>query len=158
MRYSVKYGCYGWLSGGILLRWIETYCWHIQFACCDDDLVIQSDLLRLQALAELAREARNGIQLMCSVVSTTSVEMFCFWTAGEMYYLAALNNMYCTNIDYWTWMEFVARDSWVWQEAQLRADFRYIRKTGAFGGVCEDEGRWCSRWGRQFQFMRYLCF
>lgn len=68
-------------------------------------------------------------------LSTTSCNKFCFCAQGEMDYLAAFNGIPSSPIDEWWDMDFVVRDAWLWRKAQLRIEFRYIRKSRAFGLV-----------------------
>lgn len=111
----------------------------MHFACYDKDLVIHLNRSCTQALAKLDRQTGNIIQRMRWLVLTKSCDMLCFRIHGGMDYNSDRNNISCSTIEEWTGMVCLACDAWVWQKAQLRVEFHYLRKTGGFWGGCEDD-------------------
>lgn len=71
----------------------------MHFACDDTDLIIYRGRPPEKARAEFARKVHNGLKRMRSRVLTTSCDMFCFSTHGEMDYLTALNGIPSSTID-----------------------------------------------------------
>lgn len=65
--------------------------------------------------------------------------MFCFRTHGEKEYVSSLNWIQSSTMDECSGMDFVACNGWVWRKAQLRVDFLYIRKSGVFWAIFDEE-------------------
>lgn len=108
-----RYLCDGWWLQGILLDCTESWCWRMNFACNNSDLIIYRGRTREKARAEFPLQVHNGLTRVRSLVSKTSSDMFCFRRHGETGYLAALNEIPSSMIDDLQGMYFFTPDVWV---------------------------------------------
>lgn len=126
------YACDGCLPGGIQISWTDKWCWRMQFACDDEDLVIHRFRTRNPTRAEFARQVRNGIGRLRIQETVHNCEMFVYSTHGEIEYYAALSALSPDVFEGWSGLGIVTHDAWVWSKPPLRVDFRHIRKTSAY--------------------------
>lgn len=83
----------------------------------------------------------NGIMRMGITVYTTSCQMFCYRKMGKMDYLDKFNAVPDDSIEIWFGMKIVLLAPRVWSKAQVRVEFRYIRKQEVFWDGCDEESR-----------------
>lgn len=89
-----RYGFDGCLPGNIQVDWTDTWCWLMQLAFNDSDLVIHRGRSREKGLAVFGRPALNGLHHMRNRASKDLCHyMFCYQTRSEMDALAAIDRI-----------------------------------------------------------------
>ena len=124
----------GWLPGGVPFEATETWAWMNQFACYDEDLFVGYNRTLEGVRYDFATQAMNGFDRIQTYTrcDPASSGMFLVRTRGESDYFDRLVAIPDARIESWRGREIVSNDAWVWPRAQLCAEFRFIRKRGAY--------------------------
>lgn len=90
-------------------------------------------------------------------LSTTSYEMFCFRTYGEMEYFSALNWIQSSTTDERACMDFVTRDAWVWKKLSIAFNYTLFVRAVVYGPVVTRSAAGGYAGGVQYLFTHFTC-
>lgn len=154
-----RYAIDGWLPGGVPLSIVTSWSWRNQYACVDDDIQFGNRPWTEVRFQFNSRSMAGFDRIRSWVQPRDEDSCVCFHrTQGEIEYATSLASIPSTAIDGWRGRHIVSDEAWVWPKAQLRAEFRYIRKGGLYWRWVHDERRFRSKFGRAIPYQCVTVF
>lgn len=125
----------GLLPTGLPLESLRSYGWRNWFSCRDSDLRLRSGRSIRALRADFARKARAGLDRLfwCPDIPVSwNMDMFIHRTRGEVDVVDLIRGISGAQLARWKGCLMVDQAALCFAEPQIRVDFRYVRKTGAY--------------------------
>lgn len=150
----------GWLPGDVPLEWMRSCEWGNQFACYDGDLVKQRGESLNNIRAEFCEKTICEVErLRTEVLCPVAEAMLVHCTRCEVSYLEAFRSIPLKRLDAWRGAPLIDPAAWVWDLAELRVEFRFLRKNGPYWNVlCTNERHLRSKKGRAIPYKDFATF